>query len=252
MRIRLILLVGALLLLFGAAAPVSHARTACVDDILDEWVHPTKSIASTHPLKCYDLALKEAPQDVLLYTNFETDVRSAKRLAVRSETSTATATPTSSLSAPPPPAQPPSAPTSQPSSPPASSSSPLDELPEQAIAIAPDEPVDESVESTAEFPITIEAPPPIEEVVPIEPAPPTETVVSTAVAAPVIDVLRTLGPDDASSVPVPLIVLTILSGLLAIVGGSLLAARYVQNRRLAEAPPLPPRSTSSRDDDSAY
>ena len=210
---------------------MSHARTACVDDILDEWVHPTKSISSTHPLKCYDLALKEAPQDVLLYTNFETDVRSAKRLAVRSETNTATSTPTS---------------------PPASPPGPLDEPPEQAIAIVPEEPIDESAEGTAEFPITIEAAPPIEEVVPIEPAPPAATVESAAVAAPVIDVLRTLGPDDASSVPVPLIVLTILSGLLAIVGGSLLAARYVQNRRLAEAPPLPPRSTSSRDDDPAY
>lgn len=232
MHIRLILLVGALLLLFGAAAPVSHARTACVDDILNEWVHPKKSIASTHPLKCYDLALKEAPQDVLLYTNFETDVRSAKRLAVRSEPNSATSTPT------PPPAQPPAAPTSQPTSPPDS----VGELPEQEIAIAPEERVDESVESTAQFPITIE------EVVPIEPPP----VESAAVAAPVIDVLRALGPDDASSVPVPLIVLTVLSGLLAIIGGTLLAARHVQNRRLAEAPPLPPRSTSSRNDGPAY
>ncbi len=232
MHIRLILLVGALLLLFGAAAPVSHARTACVDDILNEWVHPKKSIASTHPLKCYDLALKEAPQDVLLYTNFETDVRSAKRLAVRSEPNSATSTPT------PPPAQPPAAPTSQPTSPPDS----VGELPEQEIAIAPEERVDESVESTAQFPITIE------EVVPIEPPP----VESAAVAAPVIDVLRALGPDDASSVPVPLIVLTVLSGLLAIIGGTLLAARHVQNRRLSEAPPLPPRSTSSRNDGPAY
>jgi hypothetical protein len=88
--------------------------------------------------------------------------------------------------------------------------------------------------------------------VPIEPPPPAEPVESAAVAAPVIDVLRALGPDDASSVPVPLIVLTILSGLLAIVGGTLLAARYVQNRRLAEAPPLPPRSTSSRNDGPTY
>ena len=226
MHIRLILLVGALLLLFGAAAPVSHARTACVDDILNEWVHPKKSIASTHPLKCYDLALKEAPQDVLLYTNFETDVRSAKRLAVRSEPNSATSTPT------PPPAQPPAAPTSQPTSPPDS----VGELPEQEIAIAPEERVDESVESTAQFPVPIE-PPPVE---------------SAAVAAPVIDVLRALGPDDASSVPVPLIVLTVISGLLAIIGGTLLAARHVQNRRLSEAPPLPPRSTSSRNDGPAY
>ena len=248
MHIRLILLVGALLLLFGAAAPVSHARTACVDDILDEWVHPKKSIASTHPLKCYDLALKEAPQDVLLYTNFETDVRSAKRLAVRSEPNSATSTPTPPPSAPPPAAQPPAAPTSQPTSPPDS----VGELPEQEIAIAPEERVDESVESTAQFPITIEAPPPIEEVVPIEPPPPAEPVESAAVAAPVIDVLRALGSDDASSVPVPLIVLTVLSGLLAIIGGTLLAARHVQNRRLAEAPPLPPRSTSSRNDGPAY
>ena len=53
---------------------------------------------------------------------------------------------------------------------------------------------------------------------------------SEAVDAPVIDVLRNIGPNDARSVPVPLIVLTILSGLLAIVGATLLAARHVQSQ----------------------
>ena len=81
--IRLLIVAGALAAAFAALAPVSHARTACVDRILDEWVHPSQSIAPTHALKCYDLALTEAPEDVLLYTNFESDVRAAKQSAIR-------------------------------------------------------------------------------------------------------------------------------------------------------------------------
>ncbi len=241
MPIRLLLLAGAVVLLFAAAAPVSHARTACVDEILDEWVHPSKSIATTHALKCYDLALKEAPEDVLLYTNFETDVRSAKQAAVRSQQ---TNTPTS---ASPPPSPPPAA--SQPASAPAASppqAPPPDGPPEQSLIIDPEQPVDEALNEVVSVdPLAVEPPPVVGEVVPIDEPAPVNQVESQAVDAPVIDVLRNIGPDDAGSVPLPLIIITVLSGLLAIIGATLLAARHVQTKRLAEAPPLPPRTPSA-------
>ena len=88
-----------------------------------------------------------------------------------------------------------------------------------------------------------------EEVVPLDPEPTVEPPRSEAVDAPLIDVIRNIGPNDARSVPVPLIVLTILSGLLAIVGATLLAARHVQSKRLSEGPPLPPRRRGFGGDD---
>jgi hypothetical protein len=234
--IRLLIVVGAIAAAFAAIAPVSHARTPCVDRILDEWVHPSKPIATTHALKCYDLALTEAPEDVLLYTNFETDVRSAKQAAIRRDRA-----PAQQTAAPPPAAPVESVPPGE----------PLEELPIEELVIEPEQPPVEEVEGTAVDPLAVEEVAPVEDVVPLDEPVPVEPVQSEVVAAPVIDVLRDIGPDDASSVPVPLIVLTIVCGLLAIIGAMLLAARHVQSRRLAEAPPLPPRRRALGDDDPA-
>ena len=62
-------------------------------------------------------------------------------------------------------------------------------------------------------------------------------------AAPLVELLRDAGPNDSQSVPVPLIVLTIVTGILALLGAGVLSFRYFQARRYADAPPLPPRSS---------
>lgn len=245
----LVLLIGAVALL-AASAPVSHARSACVDDILDEWVNPSTSIAASHPLKCYDLALKEAPEDVLLYTNFETDVRTAKRIALRSkQTSTSTSEASPSGAAAPPSSQPPNPPPANPAPTPAPVDSvqpPQENAQGQNLEIEPEQPAERTLDATAPIdPLTIEPPQAVEEVVPLEEPLPPAPIESEAVDAPVIDALRNIGPDDASSVPVPLIVLTILSGMLALIGATLLAARHMQAKRLSQAPPLPPNGAGS-------
>ena len=254
--IRLLIAVGAVVAAFAALVPISHARTACVDRILDEWVHPSKPIATTHALKCYDLSLKEAPEDVLLYTNFETDVRAAKQQAIRRNRAEAEKGNANTN----PPVSPPSSPTPPPAAPPPPSADlpleldpapgePIEELPQPELVLeSAQPPVDPTTESDID-PLGVGEPAQTEDVVgidePVEIAP----VDSEAIDAPVIDVLRNIGPDDARSVPVPLIVLTILSGLLAIIGATLLAARHVQSRRMAEGPPLPARKRQLGEND---
>ena len=246
MPMRLLIVISVLAAAFAALAPVSHARTPCVDRIIDEWVHPSKPIASSHALKCYDLALDEAPEDVLLYTNFESEVRAAKQAAIRenrakpkkstSSPPTATPAPPPPTSSPTPPAAPP--PVAAPAEPPPTPPAPTEE-PQQEFVLESEQPSETSEALTS--PLEIEEAPQVEEVLPIDEPVDVAPVESEAVDAPVIDALRNIGPNDASSVPIPLIVLTVLSGLLAIIGGSLLAARHVQSKRLAEGPPLPPR-----------
>ncbi|MGI9657733.1 MAG: hypothetical protein ACR2OD_02400 [Gaiellaceae bacterium] len=232
---RILIVVGALIAAFAALAPAAHARTACVDRILDEWVHPSQSIATTHALRCYDLALTEAPEDVLLYTEFETDVRTAKQAAIRERREAENSELESPAGGSPPPTAPPSAPPApiEPGPAPA----PLEQ---PDLVIEPDGTPDQTPDTAEMDPLGVDEAPQEQEVVPLAPGP-DEPPRSEAVDAPVIDVLRNIGPNDARSIPVPLIVLAILSGLLAIVGATLLAARHVQSKRLSEGPPLPPR-----------
>ena len=242
--IRLLIVAGALAAAFAALAPVSHARTACVDRILDEWVHPSQSIAPTHALKCYDLALTEAPEDVLLYTNFESDVRAAKQSAIRKRRAAQNGKieNPSGGAAPPPPQGPTSAP-----------DPPLEPAPAVPAGEQPNVVIKAGAasEPATSDPLAFEEAPQTQEVVPLEGDPSVEPPQSEAIDAPVIDVLRNIGPNDARSIPVPLIVLAILSGLLAIVGATLLAARHVQSRRLSEGPPLPPRRRGFGSDDTS-
>lgn len=241
--IRLLIVAGALVALIASAAPAAHARTACVDDILDEWVHPSKPIATDHKLKCYDLALTEAPEDVLLYTNFESEVRAAKQAAIRKNrrgTQTGTASP------PAPAPQPAGSPPTPPPPPPAAPIEPPDVVEpdlseEQPLIIDSEQPPGDAPDGVVADPLGVDEAPLVEDVLPIDEPVEIPPAASEAVDAPVIDALRNIGPNDARSVPVPLIVLTILCGLLAIIGATLLAARHIQSKRLAEGPPLPPR-----------
>ncbi len=238
--IRILLAVGVLVVATAVLAPISHARTACVDRILDEWVHPSKPIGTTHALRCYDLALIEAPEDVLLYTNFETDVRAAKQAAIREQQAKVGPPDDASPPAPTSPPAPP-APPATPAEPPAPAPAPPVALPEQELVLEPKQPASDPAGTTIADPLAVEEAPTIEDVVPIGDVAAARAE-GEAADAPLIDVLRNIGPNDAGSVPVPLIVLTILCGLLAIIGGTVLAARHVQARRLAESPPLPPRT----------
>ena len=110
--------------------------------------------------------------------------------------------------------------------------------------LEPKQPASDPAGTTIADPLAVEEAPTIEDVVPIGDVAAARAE-GEAADAPLIDVLRNIGPNDAGSVPVPLIVLTILCGLLAIIGGTVLAARHVQARRLAESPPLPPRTAGA-------
>ena len=253
--IRLLIVVGALVAAIAAITPTAHARTACVDRILDEWVNPSKPIATTHALKCYDLALKEAsgrraalhqlrdrrargqvgsdPPESQRGTEGECEPESC---AIAAELAHVAAVAPSA----------PVEPSIEPSPPPPET---LEELPAPELVLEPDSSLDDPVAVAGVDPLAVDEAPQAEDVVPIDDPAEIQVVESEAVDAPVIDILRNIGPDDASSVPVPLIVLTILSGILAIIGGTLLAARHVQSRRMAEGPPLPPRQPGLRDSD---
>lgn len=213
------------------AVPAS-AGTKCAEDILDDWVDDQK-IAATYPVSCYDEAIDYAvrrAQDLVLYSSFEDVVLEAKSRAVREQ---AVASPPS-----PSPAQPPTSP----AAPPAES-----EPPEAPV----DDPtVQELLEEIDEDPLAAAAAAP-----PAGPPPPKPPALAESVAtdvagvaasdtqaAPLVELLRDAGPNDAQSVPVPLIVLTIVTGILALLGAGVLSFRHFQARRYADAPPLPPRS----------
>lgn len=83
---------------------------------------------------------------------------------------------------------------------------------------------------------------------PASPAPATTTPANTKGrdvngAGPVQSAIKKLGPSDATSVPIPLIVLAGLAVLLMVVGAASLVAKRAQARRAA---PLPVRSNPSQ------
>lgn len=69
-------------LAFGVAAPAAAASTPCWRQVIDEWVK-TDRIASTYPLHCYRDAIGHIPEDMLIYSSIEPDIRSAMQLAAR-------------------------------------------------------------------------------------------------------------------------------------------------------------------------
>ena len=235
--------------MFVSAAAVAlltspaSAGTKCAEDILDDWIDDQK-IATTYPVSCYDEAIDFAgrrAQDILLYSSFEDVVLAAKSSAVRAQASPSPPSPP----APSPPAAPAPAPAQSPS--PSPSPEPPAAPPEPPVEDDPT--VGDLLEEIAEDPLAQvappSAPPPLEPPALAEPGAGDVAGVaeSDTQAAPLVELLRDAGPNDSQSVPVPLIVLTIVTGILALLGAGVLSFRYFQARRYADAPPLPPRSS---------
>ncbi|MFQ5425546.1 MAG: hypothetical protein ACE5EV_00520 [Gaiellales bacterium] len=236
-RLLLVFAVAASTATVAVSGPIAHAGTPCYEQVLDEWID-TEIVSATYDVSCYDEALKRAPDDLLLYSSFEDDVLAAKSKAVRQQASASKAPSPSAQAAPaatpppPPPAAPPAADEAAPSIEP-------ELTPDQLLDPIPEESLDELL-----TPIDPAAPPPVLEApAPLEPLQP--DVAEPSEAAPVVAVLRAVGPNDSRSVPVPLIVLTIVAGLLALGGAGVLGYRHYQARRYAESPPLPPRPPES-------
>ena len=66
---------------FSASA---EAGQQCWRVIINEW-STGGTVSTTHGIQCYDAAIANAPDDLLVYSSFEGDVASAKRRAVRSQ-----------------------------------------------------------------------------------------------------------------------------------------------------------------------
>ena len=217
-----------------ASGPLAHAGTPCHERVLDEWID-TETVSSTYGISCYDKAIKRAPDDLRLYSSFEDDVLAAKSKAVRQQAKAASApsspSPAPALTAtPPPPAAPPQQPVVE-------NAAPVDDLPVEEVL----DPVSgELLPELTTAPPVLEVPEPAELLQLVE-----GDVTEQSQAAPVIEFLRDVGPSDSRSIPVPLIVLTIVAGLLALGGAAVLGYRQYHARRYDEAPPLPPRPPDS-------
>ena len=62
----------------------AHGGSKCWQVIIEEW-SDRGSVSTSYDIQCYEAAVANAPDDLLLYSSFEGDVFTAKRRAVRKQ-----------------------------------------------------------------------------------------------------------------------------------------------------------------------
>ncbi len=78
------MLVAALAALaLGAAASPAAAKSACAQQIIEDWSDEDRRITQTYPLHCYQAAIAVVPEDLGVYTGIEEDILAARKAAAR-------------------------------------------------------------------------------------------------------------------------------------------------------------------------
>ena len=81
------MLVAALAALaLGAAASPAAAKSACAQQIIEDWSDEDRRITQTYPLPCYRQAIAAVPEDLGVYTGIEEDILAARNQAARNRT----------------------------------------------------------------------------------------------------------------------------------------------------------------------
>jgi hypothetical protein len=78
----LIALAGAVALMLSLATPTAMAAKPCWERVVDDWVYNGR-IDATYPPSCLSAALKNVPEDIRAYSDFEERVKEARQNALR-------------------------------------------------------------------------------------------------------------------------------------------------------------------------
>jgi len=70
-------------LALGAAASPASAKSACAQQIIEDWSDEDRRITQKYPLHCYREAIAAVPEDLGVYTGIEEDILAARNQAAR-------------------------------------------------------------------------------------------------------------------------------------------------------------------------